>query len=114
MSSLFHKKEFLAAILALMIVSLSCSVSAPATQAVPVQNPVVQATDTAQPKAVAATNTPVQPTSTPEPTQEITATEPMLPQADFGGVTFSYDPQIASSVTGEEVAAVNEGQGAPW
>jgi hypothetical protein len=78
---------------------------------------VVKAIDTtqpAQPKVIAATNTPEQPTAVPQPTQEITPTEPTLPQADFGGVTFVYDPQIASSVSGEEVPAVNEGQGAPW
>ena len=116
MSALFRKKGFLAVILVLVIVSMSCSLPAAASQATPVQNPVVKATDTAQPKAVAATttSTPEQPTTTPEPTQEITPTEPGLPQADFGGVTFTYDPQIASSVSGQEVAAVNEGQGAPW
>jgi len=95
---------------------MSCSLPAAANQATPVQNPVVKATDTAQPKAIAATTTAttMQPTTTPEPTQEITPTQPLLPQADFGGVTFSYDSQIASSVASQEVAAVNEGQGAPW
>jgi hypothetical protein len=114
MASLFHKKGFLTVILVLVIASMSCGLSAPANQAAPAQTPVVKASDTAQPKVIAATDTPVQPTITPEPTQEITPTEPLLPQADFGGVTFTYDPQIASSVSGQEVAAVNEGQGAPW
>jgi len=118
MSSLFHKKGFLAVILVLVMVSMACGMPALVNQPAPTQNPVAKATDTAQPKALAATNTPVQPTitaqPTQEPTQEITPTEPMLPQADFSGVTFTYDPQIASSVSGEEVAAVNEGQGAPW
>ena len=114
MSSLFQRKEFLTVLLALMIVSMSCSLSDPANQVTPVQQPVVKATDTTQPKAVAATSTSVPPTTAPEPTQENTPAEPSLPQADFGGVTFTYDPQIASSVSGQEIAAVNEGQGAPW
>jgi hypothetical protein len=115
MSALFHRKGFLAVILVLVMVSMSCSLPAAANQTAPVENPAVTA-NTAQPKAVAATitSTPEQPTITPEPTQEITPTEASLPQADFGGVTFTYDAQIASSVSGQEVAAVNEGQGAPW
>jgi hypothetical protein len=114
MSSLFHKKELLAVVLVLMMVSMSCSLSDPGTQVAPVPNAQVKATDTTQPKVIAATNTPVPPTSTPEPPHEITPTEQSLPQADFSGVTFSYDPQIASSVSGNEVAAIGEGQGAPW
>ena len=117
MSCLFHKKAFLAVFLALAIISLSCGLPSklvPANQAAPVQSPQSTVADTALPPAASATNTPEQPTSSPEPSQEITLTEASLPQADFGGVTFSYDPQIASSVSGEEVAAVGSGQGAPW
>jgi hypothetical protein len=114
MSVIFHKKEFLLAITVLMIVSMSCSLSAPVNQAKPVQPTPVVVVDTAQPKVVEATQAPAQPTAVPEPTQENTPAAPSLPQADFGGVTFAYDPQIASSVSGQEVAAIAEGQGAPW
>ncbi len=114
MSSLFHQKEFLIVMSVLMMVSLSCSVSAPANQANPVQPTPLVVVNTIQPKAVEATQTPAQPTAVPEPTQANTPTESSLPQADFGGVTFSYDPQIAGSVSGEEVPAINERQGAPW
>ena len=114
MTSLFHKRGFLPVILLLVLVSLSCSLSAPATQEASAQIPKVKASDTSQPPAVIATNTPEQPTNTPEPTQEITPIEAVSPQADFGGSTFSYEPQIASSVAGEEVPAVETGQGAPW
>ncbi len=114
MSSLFHKKGFLFVILGLMITSMACVLSAPATQSAPPQIPKTNPTDTAQPPAPTATQAVVQPTAVPEPTQASMPTESSLPQADFGGVTFTYDPQIASSVSGEEVPAVNEGQGAPW
>ena len=112
MSSLFHKKVIPIVIL-LAIISLSCNLPAAAPQAAPTQSPKGIATNTSQPPAV-ATYTAELPTNTPEPTQENTPSGASLPQADFGGVTFAYDPQIASSVSGEEVPAVNEGQGAPW
>jgi hypothetical protein len=114
MVSLFHKKAFLTVLFVLMLVSLSCSLSAPATQAVAPQIPKTNPTGTSQPPVVAATQAVAPPTAAPEPTQEIMPTEPSLPQADFGGVTFIYDPQLASSVSGEEMPAINEGQGAPW
>jgi hypothetical protein len=114
MSSLFHKERFLAVVLVLVMVSMACSLSAPATEAAPPQLPKTIPTDTSQPPVVAATQAVEQPTTAPEPTQEITATPPGLPGADFGGVTFLYDPQVAGSVSGQEVPAVNEGQGAPW
>lgn len=117
MSPLFHKKAFLVVFLALAMVSLSCGLPSklvPATQAAPVQLSQAKANDTSQPPVISVTDTPEQPTSSPEPAQATTTPEAVLPQADFGGVTFSYDPQIASSVSGEEVPAVNEGQGAPW
>jgi hypothetical protein len=114
MTSLFHNKGFLIVILTLVVVSLSCSLPVAAPQAVSTQGPQETVTDTSQPPAV-ATNTAELPTNTAEPTQENTPSGgSVLPQADFGGVTFAYDPQIASSVSGEEVPAVNEGQGAPW
>jgi hypothetical protein len=106
-SSLFHKKEFLIAILVLVMVSLSCNSPVSATQNAPTELPRPKATNTSLPKAISATHT-------PEPTRETAPTEASLPQADFGGVTFSYDPQIASAVSGEEEAATDPGQGAPW
>ncbi len=114
MASLFHRKEFLTVMFVLMLVSLSCNLFTPATQAAPPQIPKTNPTDTSQPPVVAATQAVVPPTATPEPTQEIVPTQASLPQADFGGVTFTYDPQLASSVSGEEMPAINEGQGAPW
>jgi hypothetical protein len=101
MRSIFYKKGFLTVFLALVMVSLSCGLplkAVPATQGAPPQ----------------ATDTPEQPTSSPEPTQEIAPTVASQPQAEFGGVTFFYDPQISSSVAGEDVAALDPGQGAPW
>ncbi len=117
MSPLFHKKAFLVVFLALAMISLSCGLLSnlvPATPTAPVQLPKVIASDTSMPTAASATNTPPQPTSSPEPAQDTATPEALLPQADFAGVTFSYDPQIGSSVAGEEVPAVNQGQGAPW
>jgi hypothetical protein len=117
MSPLFHKKTFLAVFLVLVMVSLSCGLPSKlvsATPSAPVQLPQAIASDTSQPKVTSATNTPEQPTSSPEFTQAAATPGAILPQADFGGATFSYDPQIASSVSGEEVPAVNQGQGAPW
>ncbi len=110
MASLFHSKKFLAGILALVMVSLACSTAAPATQKA--ATPLPWATDTLAATEVTANETPEQPTR--EPAQETTPMEQVVPQADFDGVTFAYDPQIAASVAGEEVAAVNSDQGALW
>jgi hypothetical protein len=117
MLSIFHKNTFLVVFLALSMVSLSCGLPSklvPVTQVAPVQFPQTKASETSLPPVTSATDTPEQPTSSPEPAQVTDTPEASLPQADFGGVTFSYDPQIASSVSGEEVPATPSGQGAPW
>ena len=116
MPLIFHRKEFLVVVLALGMVSRSCGLPFKTLQATPeptVQLPQPKAADTSLPTVISATDTPEQPTSSPEPTHDTAPTLISPPQADFGGVTFFYDPQIASSVSGEEVSAVGSGQGAP-
>jgi hypothetical protein len=54
----------------------------------------------------------------PAPTEPVAVTEapppteaPALPMADFNGITFTYDPSIAGSISGETMPSTS---GAPW
>ncbi|HMD88135.1 MAG TPA: hypothetical protein VKF38_03140 [Anaerolineaceae bacterium] len=101
----------------LLLVLLACNLPlAGATQTAQpqsVQTPIPLPTtnvptETAQPTATALPVDTAQPTSLPP-----TATSDLL-STQFGGVSFSYDPSLASKVVGKTVAAVNAQNGAPW
>lgn len=44
----------------------------------------------------------------------VTTISPPIPNVDFNGIAFSYDPSIAQGVTTAVIPSVPAGEGAPW